>query len=614
MEALAGIEADIESFFNEQDQQRPSSDCCKQVPWLSWEEWDSVRESLFSSSPDRVAFALERVATWRSRGSLPAPVDVTCSLIETQLKDGFILREKQSADALYSEHLLQMLYCMGILRLVNCVIEKTRRRADVSIADAAKAIGIPRKLIDLRHEGSHRELPALSVLRDASDEALEWLKSYYWETQKNQIPLKRDGTASIRREVKSKLRKLSFCFQLKKNPQFDSPLVKDKCSNKRIRKIVGSLVELYPSFSAEISSVLLEFLLKAVDSSKSHNQPGQDIRVFLDEWKPVILEFSNREPELLLTLLKAVLDMIQNNERRRYETDVHLTEKSAEEVSQAEQVPFLFAWLVGLLSVSKHFQRNSSPEVKSPNVFLMELLRKCLLLGALGYELVLKSGFVLADIVGGRVLKEKLIKLPLLDKSSASIPLKQSSTLVTTPSTLLEQEKNLGSAGKRLESVKLQLSKKKGIDTDKTNNRWRKAKTWSPCPIGMLPRIIGSSGRLPLLEFQNDQSTSKQAQGYNNAKRGAECNSQELEESTCKRVKKNAEDSDSSDVTLETYEEEAEMDIEQSYEETETEAEENLLMMEDEEESRSCLMIGGEWKKVEDRELLGMASKVKICV
>lgn len=61
MEALAGIEADIESFFNEQDQQRPSSDDCKQVPWLSWEEWDSVRESLFSSSPDRAASALERV-------------------------------------------------------------------------------------------------------------------------------------------------------------------------------------------------------------------------------------------------------------------------------------------------------------------------------------------------------------------------------------------------------------------------------------------------------------------------------------------------------------------------------------------------------------------------
>lgn len=61
MEALAGIEADIESYFGEQDQQKSSSDGCKQVPWLSWEEWDSVRESLFSSSPDRIASALERV-------------------------------------------------------------------------------------------------------------------------------------------------------------------------------------------------------------------------------------------------------------------------------------------------------------------------------------------------------------------------------------------------------------------------------------------------------------------------------------------------------------------------------------------------------------------------
>ncbi|ESQ41191.1 hypothetical protein EUTSA_v10012989mg [Eutrema salsugineum] len=614
MEALAGMEADIESYFKDQDQHRPSSDGCKQVPWLSWEEWDSVRESLFSSSPDKTASALERVATWRSRGSLPEPVDVTCSLIEIQLKDGFIPREKQPSDALYSEHLLQMLYCMGILRLVNCVIEKTRRRAEVSIADAAKAIGIPRKLIDLRHEGSHRELPALSVLRDASDEALEWLKSYYWEPQKYQIPLKRDGTASIRREVKSKLRKLAFCFQLKKNPQFDSPLVKEKCSSKRIRKIVNSLVELYSSFSAEISSVLLEFLLKALDSSKSAElQSGQDIRVFLDEWKPVILEFSNREPELLLTLLKAVLDMIQNNERRRYETDVHLTEKSAEEVSQAEQVPFLFAWLVGLISGSKHFQRNSSLEVKSPSMFLMELIRKCLLLGALGYELVLKSAFVLAEIVGGRVLKDKLIKLPLLDKSAAVIPLKQSSTLVTTPTTLLEQEKKIGSAGKRLEFVKLQVSKKRGNNTDKANSRWRKAKTWSPCPIGMLPRIIGSSGRLPILDFQSAHTISKQTQRNDNVKRGAECNSQQFENSTCKRAKKSREDPESNDMTLATHEEEAEMDIEHAYEETESEAEGNL-MLKDEEEIRGCLMIGGEWRRVKDGELLGMASNVKLYV
>lgn len=200
-----------------------------------------------------------------------------------------------------------------------------------------------------------------------------------------------------------------------------------------------------------------------------------------------------------------------------------------------------------------------------------------------------------------------------MHKSSAIVPLKQSSTLVTASTTLLEQEKNLGNAGKRLEFVKLQLSKKKGIDTDKTGNRWRKAKTWSPCPIGMLPRIIGSSGRLPLLDNQNAKSISKQAQGNNNAKRGAECNRNQLEKSPCKRARKSAGDSESNDVTLESYEEEAEMEIEHAYEETETVAEENL-MWNDEEESRSCLMIDGEWKRVNDGELSGMASSVTICV
>lgn len=36
-------------------------------------------------------------------------------------------------------------------RLVNCVVEKTRKQSEISIADAAEAIGIPRILIDVRH-------------------------------------------------------------------------------------------------------------------------------------------------------------------------------------------------------------------------------------------------------------------------------------------------------------------------------------------------------------------------------------------------------------------------------------------------------------------------------
>lgn len=34
---------------------------------------------------------------------------------------------------------------------MNCVVEKTRRKTEASIGEAANAIGIPRKLIDVRH-------------------------------------------------------------------------------------------------------------------------------------------------------------------------------------------------------------------------------------------------------------------------------------------------------------------------------------------------------------------------------------------------------------------------------------------------------------------------------
>ncbi|KAF3505475.1 hypothetical protein F2Q69_00000499 [Brassica cretica] len=205
--------------------------------------------------------------------------------------------------------------------------------------------------------------------------------------------------------------------------------------------------------------------------------------------------------------------------------------------------------------------------------------------------------------------REKLKSLPLVDKSSTSVPSKQ-----TSPTTLLEQqEKNLRSAGKRLESVKLQLSRKKGNETEKANKRWRKARTWSTCPIGMLPRIIGSSGRLPLLDNQNTHMISKQAQGNNNVKRAAECNNQQLETLAFKRARTSTEDLNSDEVTLEAHEEEAEMDKEQTDEETESESEGNLMFA-DKEEGIGYLRIGDLWKRVKDGEQLVMASQVKICV
>ncbi|CAL5425463.1 unnamed protein product [Camellia sinensis] len=141
MESLLGFMETMSSFDVDVDVGRSCD--YKLVPWLTWDEWDFVRDSLFSSSPHSIASALRRITVWRSRGCLPVVIEVTALIVEIQVDIG--------DDALDSEEMLTMLYCMAIVRLVNGVVKKTHRKTEVSIAQAADAINIPRMLIDIRH-------------------------------------------------------------------------------------------------------------------------------------------------------------------------------------------------------------------------------------------------------------------------------------------------------------------------------------------------------------------------------------------------------------------------------------------------------------------------------
>lgn len=46
---------------------------------------------------------------------------------------------------------------------------------------------------------------------------------------------------------------------------------------------------------------------------------GPTVHSILADWKVVILRFWDKEPELVLNLLKAVLDMVETQEAMKYE-------------------------------------------------------------------------------------------------------------------------------------------------------------------------------------------------------------------------------------------------------------------------------------------------------
>ncbi|WCJ42121.1 las1-like family protein [Euphorbia peplus] len=588
----------------------PSSCGYKLVPWLNWDEWDWVRVSVFSGSPDKVASAIKRISTWRSRECLPVVVDVTASLVEIQQKDPFFRKDVPS-DALHSEQMLAMLYSMAILRLVNCVVEKTRKKTEISIADASAAIGIPRTLIDIRHESSHRDLPSLNLVRDAAVKAIDWIKAYYWVPQMELIPYQRDGSAEMRKKIKSKLQKLSSSIIEEQNSQHEaSPVTGKSGKKKRSTKVLKNLVSLYSSASSEFLSVLLNLLLKALDSSNLGEFTENDLSA-LDDWKIVITKLSNKEPQSLLMLLKAILNMVETQEAMRFEIGTcFLPMESSPETGKIEQLSYLFSWLVGQLKLLKPFRKKNSKaktevsasEMSKLNTVLKELLRKCLIISVGGNNQLIESASQIAQLLyNDSPLMEKIRKLKLklrnLSNPNALEEEQHNTFLKSCSNPLIQQDQAIEQAAKKLEFVKLRLAKRRTAKSTDVNSgtagRWNVVKSWNPCPIGMLPRDLGFSGCFPVLDINDNNGpgkfvdTSEDAEGVSSdichgKKRGASSDVCLLDRPSVKKLRENSEP-DTEDFVLQS-------------------------------EFKGCLMINGVWKKVSEEELENIKSSVRILI
>ncbi|CAJ2634291.1 unnamed protein product [Trifolium pratense] len=541
----------------EDDEQR------KLVPWLDWNEWLSVRDALFSHSSQSLSFALKRISSWRSRGSLPAAIDVTATIVEIQNMDPFFRQDKLD-DGSVSEEILSNLYTMAIVRLVNATVEKIGTKEQGSINVRADKICIPRMLIDVRHEGSHRELPSLNVARSASVKALDWLKSYYWEPQSEAIP-----------------------FQVPK---------------KQIKRILKSVIRLHSSFSSETVSVLLDYLLKTLSSSEFKKNVddasvGPTIENVLADWKPVILKLYNKEPELHLNLLKEVLHKIEAQEDMKCEED-----NSSQGFYQSAYLSSLFAWLVRI-----HDKKTSVANM--PKRVMHELVRKCILISRLCNKQIMDSALHLAKLMDDKSLLKKVQLLSGLALSNiVDNADNQNSSLTST--NVSQFEESLREANKKLELVKQQITRNKqssemNCETEETQV-WTLAKSWNPCPIGMLPHFIGSSGCLPVLDvidnetvldvIDNEEHNQVPASKGNwklikhGAKRDAPSDIQLLDNSTAKKMRETEEPGE---LNSETPTEEDELPTE---------------------EGKGYLIVGGIWKKVTEEELLAIQSSVRILI
>ena len=235
-----------------------------------------------------------------------------------------------------------------------------------------------------------------------------------------------------------------------------------------------------------------------------------------------------------------------------------------------------------------------------PKPALIELMRRCLIISDPENHELLGSALLLGKMADSSHVNEKLHKLSLLTSLYSRATEDHPSDVKADD--LIHQDKHLRQAAEKLELLRCRKGAnpsalKTGDDHVKNTNIWTVAKSWNPCPIGMLPRAVGSSGCLPVLDHDLDykhevasSSTDKEEhpESRHGNKREPCCDIETTNDSCIKRMRE-TENFDSS--------ERDDLDV-------------NLSS----DGLKGRLLIGGVWRRVGDQELQDIKSRVGILV
>ncbi|XP_013183877.1 uncharacterized protein LOC106129757 [Amyelois transitella] len=150
------------------------------VPWYNSNEWHNVYNKIYNEDSKQEAHNMLMI--WKARcPSLPSGIESTLTLLEVHLQD------LNNFDDITKDHFLRLAYSSAIMRFVNHMLD-TETAKGSSLYHAAKNLGVPDWIIDMRHNTAHsNNLPSLDLLREASVIGLKWLQKNYWDKYKECI-------------------------------------------------------------------------------------------------------------------------------------------------------------------------------------------------------------------------------------------------------------------------------------------------------------------------------------------------------------------------------------------------------------------------------------------
>lgn len=265
----------------------------------------------------------------------------------------------------------------------------------------------------------------------------------------------------------------------------------------------------------------------------------------------------------------------------------------------------LFMWLVHVLKglkLTQHEGQESLIDANGclPKTLLIQLLRRCFHISDSENRELLQSALLLAEMVRDDHLSNKLHKLSSLTKLYPKFAEEVASDLNSYNYTL--QDECIRQAAEKLELIKHHRNSNASVlstqdETMEDTSIWTIAKSWKPCPIGMLPRAMDSLGCLPVLDIDLDceakaslysMDPEKHLESKQSSKREASCDVDALNDSSIKRMRK----MQSSDFS----------------------GPNNSAAITTSDGLKGMLLIGGIWQKVGNQELQDMKSQISILV
>ncbi|KAF7731846.1 rRNA-processing protein las1 [Apophysomyces ossiformis] len=280
------------------------------VPWTGHQEFEQVYQWLYADiaeSPHLVQLGIDRIKAWESRGKVPRAVESTVAFAQIRLRDRMGL-----GGPWLSQQELRLMYAMAFVRFVNGMVDPEQEGAfAVSVGSIAERLGLPLWFVELRHAGTHEHLPSLAVLRDGSEQAMDWLHEFYW----SQV-LKPEGASVFDVKTIDNIRLLLSNYKEARKAYIKESKSRPSASSARFN---GALQRLIQELSQDIiKEAIIPLILNIggmVPTGKKKRASQENMSIsedLIQLWKPLLETFANAFPGFGNDLITAMLERIDS--------------------------------------------------------------------------------------------------------------------------------------------------------------------------------------------------------------------------------------------------------------------------------------------------------------